>query len=228
MKVPKKHYLEEDVLLVHKPVGISSFGLVAQMRKMLGTRKVGHAGTLDPLASGLMIVACNKGTKKIPQYLGLDKTYSVDICLGKSTATGDTEGETVKEKKYGGEYTQGDIEKVFHDLLGEHMFPAPRYSAVKVHGKPLYKYAREGKEPPFIPEKKMHLKKFLIETIFEENFQLIIRAEVEVASGTYVRTLAEELGKKLHYPAHITRLYRKSIGPYKDDDAFRILVDEKK
>ena len=165
----------------------------------------------------------NKETKKIPQYLGLDKTYSVDICLGKSTTTGDTEGSSVDERVYQGEYTQEDIEKAFHGLLGEHMFPAPRYSAVKVQGKPLYKYAREGKEPPFIPEKKMHLKKFFIKEVFKKDTQLIIRAEVDVASGTYIRTLAEELGKKLHYPAHITQLYRKSIGQYQDADAFHLI-----
>jgi tRNA pseudouridine55 synthase len=221
-KIDKKYFIEDDVLLVHKPIGISSFGLVAKMRKILGTRKVGHAGTLDPLASGLMIVGFNKGTKKLKKYLGLDKVYTADILIGKSTTTGDKEGEVVEEKEYLGDIKEIDIEEALESLLGERYYPAPLYSAVKVLGKPLYKYARDGKEPPFIPEKKMYLKKYQVLDFYKSGNYFIIKIRVEVGSGTYIRTLAEELGKILKYPASIKTLYRLSIDKYLDLNSFNI------
>jgi tRNA pseudouridine55 synthase len=226
-KINKKYFIENDVILVHKPVGISSFGLVARMRKILGTRKVGHAGTLDPLASGLMIIGFNKGTKKLKNYLGLDKVYIADVLVGKSTTTGDREGEVVGEKKYLGDIKEIDIEKALESLLGERYYPAPLYSAVKVLGKPLYKYAREKKEPPFIPEKKMHLKKYQILDFYKSGHYFVVRVRVDVGSGTYIRTLAEELGKKIGYPASIKTLYRLSIDKHLDLNSFHI-NDKKK
>ncbi len=227
-KIPKKHFIENDVLLVHKPKGISSFGLVAQMRKILGTRKVGHAGTLDPLASGLMIIGFHKGTKKLKNYLGLDKVYIADILIGKSTTTGDAEGEVIEEKKYLSDIHEEDIETSLKSLVGERYYPAPLYSAVKVNGKPLYKYAREGVEPPFIPEKKMHLKNYQIMETYQNGNYFHMKLRVGVGSGTYVRTLAEEVGKKLGYPASLQSLYRLSVGQYQDKDAFCLDIAHKK
>lgn len=222
-KIPRKYYLEEDVLLVHKPIGISSFGLVAKMRKVLGTRKIGHAGTLDPLASGLMILGVNRGTKKINNYLKLDKTYIANIVIGKSTTTGDKEGGIVEEKKpYKKDLKMTYLEDALDSLLGEHWYPAPLYSAVKVLGKPLYKYAREGKEPPFIPEKKMFLKKAYITDFYKSGNYFIVKIRAEVGSGTYIRTLAEEFGKKLGYPASLASLYRVKIDSYCDSSAYRL------
>ena len=96
--ISQKHYIEEDILLVHKSVGISSFDLIRKLRRILKIRKIGHAGTLDPLARGLMIVGIDRGTKKMNQYLKLSKTYIAEILVGKSTTTGDLEGEVVLEK----------------------------------------------------------------------------------------------------------------------------------
>ncbi len=231
MKTPKsKHYIEDDILLVHKPIGISSFGLVAKMRKILNTRKIGHAGTLDPLASGLMILGINKGTKKMKDYVGLDKVYLADIVIGKSTITGDAEGEILAEMSPDIlDMKEPDLDKVLQSMVGEYYFPAPMYSAVKVLGKPLYKYAREGVEPPFIPEKKMHLKKIITLDLYESGNVYIMKIRAEVGSGTYVRTLAEEFGKKIGYPASLNKLYRLSIGEYLDTNAFRMeSVQEKK
>ena len=222
MKKPlSKHYIEDDILLVHKPIGITSFDVVARMRKILGTKKVGHAGTLDPLASGLMIVGFNKGTKKIEHYMKRDKTYIADVVIGYSTTTGDAEGDIIETKiPDKGDMKQVDLEQALESLYGEQYYPAPLYSAVKVQGKPLYAYAREGIEPPFIPEKKMDIKKIDIFDIYKSGNTFIVTIRVQVGSGTYIRTLAEEFGKKIGYPASLKRLYRTSIDGYADTDAY--------
>lgn len=224
MKKPcNKHYLEEDILLAHKPIGISSFGLISRMRRVLDTRKIGHAGTLDPLASGLMILGVNKGTKKINNYLKMDKTYIAEIFVGKSTTTGDREGEIVEQKiPYKSDLSEKKCEEALSALMGEHHYPAPLYSAVKVLGKPLYKYAREGIEPPFIPEKKMDLKNVYITDIYKQKDLFVVKVRAEVGSGTYIRTLAEEFGKNLGYPASLKSLYRVKIGKYRDSEAYRL------
>ncbi len=221
MQSLKKYHIDENVLLVHKPAGITSFDLVCQMRKILKTRKVGHAGTLDPLATGLMIIGYNSGTKKMNQYLGFNKTYIAEIIIGKSTTTGDLEGEVVEKKiPYKDDISFEICEYAMDALLGEHFFPAPLYSAVKVQGKPLYKYARENIEPPFIPEKKMDLKKYIILDKYKQGDFFIIKVRVEVGSGTYIRTFAEEFGKKLGYPATLKSLYRFAIGDFLDTNAY--------
>ncbi|MGB0925125.1 MAG: hypothetical protein ACPGTS_00265 [Minisyncoccia bacterium] len=209
--------------MVHKPLNISSFGLVSRMRRVLNTRKIGHAGTLDPLATGLMILGIDRGTKKMKNYVGMDKVYLAEIIIGKSTTTGDREGEIVAEKRPDTlDMKEPDLDSALQSLIGENYYPAPLYSAVKVLGKPLYKYAREGKEPPFIPEKKMHLKLAQILDVYESDLVFVVKVRATVGSGTYIRTLAEEFGKKLGYPASLKSLYRVSIGPYLDQDAFRI------
>jgi len=144
---------DSEILLIDKPGGISSFDVIRKLRKKTGIRKMGHSGTLDPLASGLMIIGIGKGTKKLTDLIGLSKIYKVEILLGKKTDTGDLEGKTVEEKKV----TKVDIEKVekiLTDLKGEPELAVPYYSAIKVKGKRLYKMAREGKKGVKIPVKK--------------------------------------------------------------------------
>ncbi|MCD5389820.1 MAG: hypothetical protein LR005_00305 [Candidatus Pacebacteria bacterium] len=228
MKKPfRKNYIEDDIIMVHKPIGISSFGLISRMRRVLDTRKVGHAGTLDPLAHGLMIIGFNKGTKKMKNYVGMDKVYLAEIIIGKSTITGDREGDIVEEKiPYKNDMTDSNLDTALQSLVGEKYYPAPLYSAVKVLGKPLYKYARAGETPPFIPEKLMNLKKAIILDTYKSGDIYIVKIRAEVGSGTYIRTLAEEFGKSLGYPASLQSLYRLSIGKYLDKDAFR-MTDKK-
>lgn len=219
--IPKKYFIESDVFLAHKPVGISSFGLLKKVRTRLGIKKIGHAGTLDPLASGLMIVGIGKGTKKMTQYLGLPKIYLAEVLLGKSTTTGDQEGDPLETKDvFLQDFSKEKLEETLKEMLGEFEFPAPLYSAVKVNGKPLYRYAREGKEPPFIPTKKMLIKNIQFLDFFQKENFLVLKIRVEVGSGTYVRTLAEKIGEKLSLPASLKNLYRIRIGEYSDYNAF--------
>ena len=146
---------EDEILRVDKPKGISSFDVIRILRRKLNIKKMGHAGTLDPLASGLMLVGINKGTKKMHQLLGLSKVYTVDVLLGRSTTTGDMEGAIISEALIDS-VNLDDVKKQVENLVGEIALPVPVYSAVKVDGKRLYEYAREGKEVK-IPEKVMKI-----------------------------------------------------------------------
>lgn len=220
--ISQKHYIEPDVLLVHKPVGMSSFDVIRRLRPVLGTRKIGHAGTLDPLASGLMILGINKGTKKLTQYLKLPKTYIAKICIGVSTTTGDAEGDIVDEKyveKNDSKYD--DLEDAVISMKGSYTLQVPLYSAIKVQGKALYQYAREGKTPPYIPEKEMTITAIQLLDSYRRGQYQIVTVRVEVSSGTYVRTLGEEFGRRIGYPASLIGLQRISIDRYLDADAYR-------
>ena len=141
--------LNKKILFVDKPKGITSFDVIRQLRKKLGVKKIGHSGTLDPLASGLMIVGVGDGTKKLSEYIKLDKVYVVDILLGERRTTGDMEGDIIEET----EVVNLDIvkvKKIANDMIGIHKLPVPIYSAIKIKGEPLYKKARKGKQitPP--------------------------------------------------------------------------------
>jgi len=219
--IPQKHYIEPDVLLVHKHKGITSFDVIRRLRPILKTRKIGHAGTLDPLASGLMIIGINKGTKKLNNYLKLSKTYLADILIGKSTTTGDLEGGIIEQKYVEkSDMKKSDLELVVDSMKGSHTLKVPLYSAIKVQGKALYKYAREGKTPPYIPEKEMTISAIHMLDSYRSGEEHVVRVRISVSSGTYIRALGEEFGRRIAYPATLKSLYRISIDTYNDADAF--------
>ena len=224
MKLPikSKHYIESDVLLVHKPKGISSFDVIRRMRPLLGTRKIGHAGTLDPLASGLMILGINTGTKKLSHYLKLPKTYIAEILIGTSTTTGDLEGEIIQEKFVDThDVKSADIEYQLLQMKGAHTLKVPLYSAIKVQGKALYAYARAGETPPYIPSKEMNITNIQMLDLYKKGIHYVVKIRVAVDSGTYIRTLGEEFGRRIGYPATLQDLYRVSVSEYLDADAYR-------
>lgn len=213
-----KGWIEEDVLLADKPKGPTSFDVIRQLRNVLSIRKMGHAGTLDPLASGLMIIGVNTGTKKMTNYLKLPKSYLVAIRIGRSTATGDEEGELLQEK-LPTDVTLQQIKESVLGMAGEHELPVPLYSAIKVDGKALYAYARAGQEPPRIPIKTMGITSSEFIGASKDDGFWIVQAQWAVTSGTYIRSLAEELGRRLDHPAMLTDLRRTSIGEYTIDQA---------
>lgn len=202
------------VLLIDKPIGITSFDVIRRLRKETGIQKMGHAGTLDPLASGLLIVATEEDTKKLDQFLKLPKTYEVSIRLGERRDTGDLDGEIIEEKEFTGIES---LEEVVKDFVGIHTLSVPIYSAIKVNGKPLYWYARNGVEVE-VPEKDMEVRG--IACLGVEGNE--VRLSLDVSSGTYIRSLAEEFGKRLGYPATVSFLRRTKIGDYSVDDAKEI------
>ncbi len=210
----------ENLLLIDKPKGITSFDVIRQLRKKIGIKKMGHAGTLDPLASGLMIIGVEKGTKKLADLIGLDKSYTAEILLGTKTDTGDLEGKVI-EKKEVPELTREKVEKVLKSLEGENELEVSLYSAIKKAGKPLYKYAREGKEIEK-PKRIMKVYKARLIDLETELPSVVVTVEFDVASGVYIRSLAEELGERLGTVATLQNLRRTKIGDFKIEEAQKI------
>ncbi len=205
-----------DVLLVDKPSGITSFDVIRRLRKKLGITKMGHAGTLDPLASGLLIIGVGSGTKKLHALAGLSKVYEAEILLGTKTDTGDVTGKVVMSIPVK-EHSPGEIKKALHSLVGTVTLAVPLYSAVKQKGKPLYRYAREGKSVT-VPMSEMEVHEAMLLSIEGA----ILKVRFDVGSGTYIRSLAEELGERLGIVATLKNLRRVSIGKYKVDDARKV------
>ncbi|MEW6617349.1 MAG: tRNA pseudouridine(55) synthase TruB [Patescibacteria group bacterium] len=210
--------LPENIILIDKPKGITSFDVIRALRRKMNIRKMGHAGTLDPLATGLMIIGINEGTKKLSDYLKLPKTYDAEILFGIKTDSGDVDGKIIEEKTIP-PFEKEKIEDALHQMIGKRKIQAPMYSALKVAGKPLYKYARAGDTSVVAPEKEMEVRgiEFLGERC--ENQRQIISARIDVSSGTYIRSLAEEIGKLLGVPATIKNLRRIRIGEFTIEQA---------
>ncbi len=210
----------EDILLIDKPKGITSFDVIRILRRKLGIRKMGHAGTLDPLASGLMIIGINKGTKKLNEYLKLPKVYEAEVLLGQKTKTGDLEGE-VLERKIVDAIDIKKVKTIIKDMKGKITLPVPLYSAIKIKGTPLYKHARKGTDiKP--PEKEMEILNIKLTNSFKHEDFYILALTIEVSSGTYIRSIAEELGKKLGIPATLANLRRTKIGKFKIENATKL------
>jgi tRNA pseudouridine55 synthase len=182
-------------------------------------QKSGHAGTLDPLATGLMIVATGRDTKKLHELTGLDKTYKAEFLLGRQTDTADREGKVTRQLTTDNKLpNQKQINQAVAKLQGEHELPVPLYSAVKVNGRPLYWYARNNKQPPRIPTRAMKVLEVRLLDIVEHEFGRLVELEIRVASGVYIRSLAEHLGDMLNSPAMMWNLRRISIGNFSVDD----------
>jgi tRNA pseudouridine55 synthase len=222
-----------EILLIDKPTGITSFDVIRILRKETGIRKFGHAGTLDPLASGLMILGVEKGTKKLESYIKLDKEYIGEIRIGEKRSTGDLEGFVLEEKEVEG-LTREDIESALAKLIGTQILPVSAYSAIKNSGVPLYKKARaaekKGETITDIPLRSMEV--FAAELLDEHSEVIdgkkrhVTVVRFHVASGTYIRSLAEELGRLLHYPATLQALRRTKIGEFKVEDARDLYIQK--
>lgn len=210
--------LPEGILLIDKPKGITSFAVVGKIRKKLNERKVGHAGTLDPLASGLMIVGYGKGTKLLHGYVSLPKVYEAEICIGEKSETGDAEGKII-EKKSAHNIDAPLITAALSDMIGVLRLPVSAYSAMKQGGEALYKKVRRG-EKVTIPLRDMEVFSCeLLETPIQNDDTVHIHVRFSVGSGTYIRSLAEALGNRLGYPARLENLRRTQVGEFSISDA---------
>ncbi len=202
--------MNDDIILVNKPKGLTSFDVIRILRKKLGIKKMGHAGTLDPLATGLMIIGVGKGTKKLAQYLKMDKTYEAEILIGVATDTYDIDGKIIEEKEVLN-LNEEFVKEKLKLLEGVHEFEVPRFSAVKIQGKKLYELARNSVD--FIPPKRrMRVYKAEFIALRKHNKYYILEARFDVASGTYIRTLAVEFGKLIGHPATVYSIKRTRIG----------------
>ncbi|PHR30108.1 MAG: tRNA pseudouridine(55) synthase TruB [Desulfotalea sp.] len=207
--------IEAGVFLIDKPVDISSFGVVARMRKILGMKKVGHAGTLDPFATGLLIICAGRpATKMISQFMDGEKEYFATLRLGVETETLDTEGEIVKRTDVG-EISALQIETCLEAFRGVQQQIPPAYSALKHKGKPLYYYARKGikieKEAREITISTLERTDGTGDIAGQEG-ELQIR--VVCTKGTYIRTLGADIGTALGCGAHLTALRRTQSGRF--------------
>lgn len=212
--------MEDQILLIDKPAGISSFGVVAKVRGRLKQEfghkvKVGHTGTLDPFATGLLILLSGKMTKKSNEFLKLNKEYEAELKLGFVSSTGDPEGEVVSKSDL--VPSREEIKKVVDDFTGEIMQNVPKFSAVKINGERAYKLARAGKEFE-TPRRKVTI--YNIE-ILDYNYPLL-KIRTRVSSGTYIRALAEDIGESLGTGAYLTALRRTKIADFDVADAEKI------
>lgn len=213
--------MNEEIILVDKPAGMSSFSVVARVRRKLSEGaekkvKVGHTGTLDPFATGLLILLVGKGTKRSNEFLKLDKKYEATICLGKTSTTGDPEGEIFEQKVEKVPETD-DILRVVQSFLGEIEQRVPNFSAVKINGERAYKLARKGVEVE-MPVRKVKI--YDIEVLDYKWPELKIACHV--SSGTYIRTLGEDIGKKLGVGGYLTALRRTEVGEFKVSEAVKL------
>lgn len=205
-----------EVILVDKPSGWTSFKVVHQIRKAVKVKKVGHAGTLDPLATGLLIIATGNKTKELSKYQSLNKTYTGSFLLGKTSASMDTETDltdhTIPEK-----LDKELILSIRDEFLGECKQVIPMYSAAKINGKKLYNLARKGIEVEREP-RKILIEKF---DIIEINIPKI-KFEITCSKGTYIRAIAHDFGEKLGSGAVLSKLRRTKIGEFNIENALRV------
>lgn len=206
--------MEKQILLIDKPAGLTSFGVVARVRRKLTQEigrkiKVGHAGTLDPFATGLLILLIGKATKKAEEFLKLDKVYEATIRLGALSTTGDPEGEIQESKKLTNPPLRTKVEIVLKSFVGKIEQTPPSFSAIKISGQRAYKLARRG-EKIQMPTRKVQIYEI---KILEYSYP-ILKISCHVSSGTYIRTLAEDIGKKLGVGAYATQLRRLKIGDW--------------
>ncbi len=210
------------ILFIDKPIGITSFDIMRCLRKEHNIKKSGHAGTLDPMASGLMIVATGTATKQLEPYVKLPKVYRAEILIGKSTDTYDAEGKIIEVKDVG-KLDKKTVEDAVETLQGIQKLAVPIYSAVKIDGKPLYWYARNNKIPREIPVRDMDVQSAtMFDFYLRDDGTAMAVVRFDVASGVFIRSLAHELGIRLGYPAMLTALRRTSIGKYTLEGAITV------
>lgn len=195
-------------LLIDKQIGLTSRQEVNNVSRLLKEKKAGHIGTLDPFADGLLIVLLGKATKISPFLEGMDKTYMATLKLGEKTDTGDLTGEVISKATIP-ELSKDKIEAVFNSFLGKQKQLPPMYSALKVDGKELYKYAREGKE---IERKVRDIENYELKLLSFSKDEIVFVSKV--SKGTYIRTLGEDIAERLETVGHLTKLTRLAIGPY--------------
>ncbi len=206
----------EGIINIDKPKGISSFDVIRELRRILKTRKIGHTGTLDPLATGVLVVCVGKTTKLASEIEAGIKEYRVELELGYRTDTYDTEGE-VLERADVSNVEEGVVLEKLEKFKGDILQVPPMYSALKVKGKKLYELARQGIEVER-EARKIRIDKLVLEKIDGKKLILFCR----VSKGTYIRSLVDDLGRELETFATMTSLRRVRVGEYYEEDAVNL------
>ncbi len=205
-------------LLIHKCVGESSYDVIRAIKRCIPEKKIGHAGTLDPFAEGLLIVAVGKPyTKQISTFQNMTKTYTFTISLGQKTDTLDSTG-TIIETAEIPTITNTNITNVLNLFLGEQEQIPPQYSAKKINGTPAYKLARQGKDIELKPQK-IHISSLKLNDLSQTDKNCFINLTATVSKGTYIRTLSSDIADKLGTVGHTITLNRTSIGAFDTTEA---------
>ncbi len=210
------HGWTEGVFLIDKPAGLTSFAIIRRVRRLLGIKKVGHAGTLDPLATGLLIVCAGRAaTKHIDLFMGGRKTYLAQVQLGVETDTLDAEG-TVIQTSPVAKFDASVLATCLHQHAGPQMQAPPAFSAAKHQGKPLYAYARKG---IMIAKEAKAIEIYRLDCLAYDPCSQQLSLLVECSRGTYIRVLAADIGQSLGCGAHLVGLRRTQSGQFSVDDS---------
>ena len=209
----------DGIILINKPLGYTSRDIVNIVSKQLGTKKVGHTGTLDPNAAGIMVLCIGKALKMCELLTIHDKEYIASIILGIETDTLDMDKNATILKETNANIEKSDILKVLNKFKGKYLQEVPLYSSVKVNGKKLYEYAR-GHISVKLPKKMVEIKELtLISDIIYKNDKTYFDIKTVVSKGTYIRSLIRDIGVKLNCPAVMSALVRTKLGNFKIEDA---------
>lgn len=212
----KKGEFMNGVLIVDKPKGYTSHDIVNIIRKSLNIKKVGHTGTLDPNATGVLPILIGDATKISKYLIEHDKSYIAELKLGKSTTTGDSEGEKIEEKEVP-KISKAELEAVLQSFKGKQTQIPPIYSSIKVNGKKAYEYARQGKEIELQPRE---IEIYDINQISLEKDTITFK--VSCSKGTYIRVLCEDIAKKLNTVGHMSNLKRTQVDKFNIENAITI------
>ena len=210
------------LIVVDKPGGMTSHDVVARIRRLAGTRRVGHAGTLDPMATGVLVIGVDKATRLLGHLTLTDKEYQATIRLGQATDTGDADGTVLTPglapgapARPAGQLSLAQVQAAAAALTGEIQQVPPTVSAIKVAGRRAYQLTREG-APPVLQPRPVTVWSFTVQGVqaVQPGDLLDVAAEVRCSSGTYIRALARDMGEALGVGGHLTRLRRTRVGPY--------------
>jgi tRNA pseudouridine55 synthase len=205
---------KDKVLVINKPSGPTSFDMVDAFRKASGIRKVGHTGTLDPLAEGVLLMCTGRATRASEHFMNLRKIYEFTVRFGVETDTLDAEGRIVDEKECP-HIADGDLRKIATEFIGDYELEPPAYSAIKHNGRRMYELARSG-EAPEVAKRTVRIHDMQVTGSDLPD----VRLRLECSRGTYVRSIARDFGRRFGVPAHIRQLVRTAVGPFKVEDAF--------
>lgn len=204
------------LLVINKPLNFTSMDVIRIVRKLSGIRKVGHAGTLDPLATGVLLVCIGNATKKIESLMNTNKKYSAEINLSAFSTTDDNEG-TINKVNIEKIPTTQEIANVLNQFIGETYQTPPKYSALKIGGLPAYKRVKQGEDFKIEP------RKIFIDSIDLMSYNWpLLKINVSCGKGTYIRSLARDIGTKLNTGGFLTSLIRTKVGEYDINQALNI------
>ncbi len=209
----------DGIIVINKEKDYTSHDVVAKLKKKLNISKVGHTGTLDPNATGVLPILIGKGTKFSKYLINHDKTYKAQIELGKKTDTADVEGNVIEEKPVDTEYIKQNLVQVLESFVGKQEQVPPMYSAIKKNGKKLYEYARKGEKIEVEP-RKIEIYKIELVKYNEKNIEFI----VSCSKGTYIRSLCEDIAEKLNTVGYMRNLERLQVGEFNIEKS--VLIDD--